>query len=363
MTKQQQRAVWLSILVLGGGGIFLHAVSEILLPFMVGLVLAYLISPLVEKLSELGIPRPIAAAIPITTAISILTLILILGLPMLIDQLTSFARRLPVYLMTLENFVLPERLSRSLQLQFSIDALLRQVGLLGAKGAALTVQALQQTLSGAMWLLNIAMLVVMTPLVAFYLLMDWPKIIGNIYGQLPKTWRGQARSMAQEIDEKMAAYLRGTVGVCLCMAVYYAVALSSLGGISSWLRGTEVESLELGLAIGAMTGLLAFLPLIGASVGVFTMFAVALVQYQLQMWEPYALIMAIFVIGQLLEGYVMTPVMVGQRVGLHPLWILFALLAGGVLAGIMGMLAAVPMAVVVSVLLPRLLKTWRDAIG
>ncbi len=362
MDKLQRRAVLLSVIILGGGFLFLNAVSEILLPFLVGLVLAYLIAPLVDKLSSWGIPRPLAAAIPITTAISILALILILGLPLLADQLTMFARRLPMYINTLEQFVLPERLSRSLQLQFSVDALLKQLGLLGAKGAAWTVQALQQTLSGAMWLLNILMLVVMTPLVAFYLLMDWPLLIGNLNSQMPKSWRTETKKIARDIDEKLAAYLRGTVGVCLCMALYYALGLSAIGVLSSQLTGTPVDGLELGWAIGIMTGLLAFLPLIGASVGLITMLAVALVQYQLQIWEPYALIMAIFILGQTLEGYVMTPTLVGQRVGLHPLWILFALLAGGALAGVLGMLAAVPVAVVVSVLLPRLLKLWRDAV-
>jgi predicted PurR-regulated permease PerM len=170
------------------------------------------------------------------------------------------------------------------------------------------------------------------------------------------------RQAAAEIDDKLAAYLRGTLAVCLSMALYYAIALSLVGPLAGLMRGEAVAGMELAWAIGLLTGLLSFLPIIGASIGAFTMLAVALVQYQLQLWEPYALILGLFVIGQSLEGYVMTPMLVGNRVGLHPLWVIFALLAGGALGGILGMVAAIPVAVVVSVLLPRLMKFWRESL-
>jgi predicted PurR-regulated permease PerM len=366
MNKHERRAVALSAVVLGGAGLFLHAVSEILPPFVIGLVLAYLINPIVNRLEEAGLPRPLAATIPVAGAVSLIALGMILGVPLLVDQLTSFVKRLPVYLMTLEHFVLPERLGRQLgglfDLRVSTDALLRQLGVMGAKGAEWTVQALQQTVSGAMWLLNILLVIVMTPLVAFYLLMDWPSIMKKTLSQLPNRWRVNVRQVASEIDDKLAAYLRGTLTVCLCMALFYAAALSLVGPLASLLTGSEVAGLELAWAIGVLTGALTFLPIIGASVGVFTMLAVALVQYQLQIWEPYALILGIFVLGQTLEGYVFTPQLVGKRVGLHPLWVIFALLAGGALAGIIGMLAALPVAVVISVLMPRLLRMWRESV-
>jgi len=366
MQKSEQRAILLSLVLLAGLGILLHAVSEILTPFIVGLVLAYLINPIVNRLEELGLPRPLAATIPVAGAVSVIAIAMILGLPMLADQLTSFAKRLPVYLMTLEHFVLPERLGRQLggllDLRVSTDALLRQLGLLGAKGAQWTVTALQQTLSGAMWLLNILLVIVMTPLVAFYLLMDWPSIMKKAVGQLPNRWRPNVRQAAAEIDDKLAAYLRGTLAVCLGMALYYAIALSLVGPLTTLIRGEAVAGLELAWAIGLLTGILSFLPIVGASIGAFTMLAVALVQYQLQMWEPYALILGLFVIGQTLEGYVMTPNLVGNRIGLHPLWVIFALLAGGALGGILGMLAAIPVAVIISVLLPRLMKLWRESL-
>jgi predicted PurR-regulated permease PerM len=225
------------------------------------------------------------------------------------------------------------------------------------------VQALQQTLSGAVWLFNLMLLIIMTPMVAFYLLMDWPVIMKECLNQLPKKWRVDVKSTASDIDDKLAAYLRGTLSVCLTMGGFYALTLTAIGPTASFMTGNSIESLELGWAIGIMAGFLAFLPVIGASVGLFTMLAVALVQYQLQVWEPYALIVGIFFLGQALEGYVLTPWMVGNRVGLHPLWVIFSLLSGGVLGGVLGMLAAVPVAVIISVLLPKVLKWWRDSVG
>lgn len=362
MDAQQRRALILTAVVIGGGVWFLTAVSSILLPFVVAIVLAYLLNPMVSRLHALGMPRPLSSALLVVIAVSLLVAGLILGMPKLVEQLTSFIQRLPVYMMTLQHFVLPEKMSNMVSLQTPVDAILKPLGMLGTKGAELTVQALQKAVTGIGWLINLIMLIVMTPIVAFYLLIDWPTITRKTMEQLPKTWKKSAMTMLHEIDVKLAAYLRGTLGCCAVLGIFYALALTSMGWIASLISGTYVEPLELGWAIGLMTGLLGFLPVIGASIGVFTMFAVALVQYQLQIWEPYALLVVIFVLGQILEGYVLTPLLVGQRVGLHPLWVIFALLAGGTLGGILGMLVAIPVAVVVSVVLPRLLGRWRQAV-
>jgi predicted PurR-regulated permease PerM len=234
--------------------------------------------------------------------------------------------------------------------------------MLGAKGAEVTVQALQKTISGVAWLINVGMLVVMTPMVAFYLLMDWRSVMDKALNLLPRKWRKETVNIAGEIDTKLAAYLRGTLAVCASLAAFYAMALTNIGWIASAMSGHKLDGLEMGWAIGLMTGFLGFFPVIGATVGVCTMLAVALVQYQLLVWEPYALIGIVFVVGQFLEGYVLTPLLVGNRVGLHPLWVLFALLAGGALNGITGMLMAIPLAVVLSVILPRILNEWRNAV-
>lgn len=365
LTKQQQQAIFLTILLVGGGVFFLDAVSEVLLPFVVGVVLAYLLNPLVSYLHQRGIPRALGSAGLVAAAITLIGIGLVLGVPMLIEQLASFLRRLPIYLMTLQHFVLPSKLGNLgnlFDVQLTVDNILRPLGMIGAKGAEWSVQAAQSALNGVAWLVNVSLLIVMTPVVAFYFLIDWPGISNSVLMQLPKRWRKNAKDLAQEIDVKMAAYLRGTLGVCVTLGIFYAMALSSLGLFATWLAGRPVDTLELGWAIGLFTGLLTFLPVIGGSIGIVLMFGVALVQYQLQLWEPYALLGIIFMVGQFLEGYVFTPLLVGNRVGLHPLWVIFALLAGGALSGISGMLMAIPCAVILSVLLPRVLAQWRSAV-
>lgn len=365
LTKQQQQAIFLTILLAGGALIFLDQVSEILLPFVVGVVLAYLLNPLVSYLHHRGVPRALGSAGLVAAAISVIGFALVLGVPSMVEQLASFLRRLPVYLMTLQHYVLPNKLgnlANLLDVRLTAENLLRPLGMIGAKGAEWTVQAMQGALSGVAWLVNVTLLIVMTPVVAFYFLIDWPRISQGVFTQLPKRWRKNAQQIAAEIDVKLAAYLRGTLGVCVALGLFYALAISGMGLMATWLAGRPVDMLEMGWAIGLLTGLLTFLPVIGGTIGIALMFGVALVQYQLQMWEPYVLLGVIFMVGQFLEGYVFTPMLVGNRVGLHPLWVIFALLAGATLNGITGMMLAIPCAVVLSVILPRVLAQWRSAV-
>lgn len=365
LTKQQQQAILLTILLVGGTLLFMDAVSGILLPFFVGVILAYLLNPFVSYLHHRGIPRALGSAGLVAAAISLIGMGLILGVPMLVEQLASFLQRLPVYLMTLQHFVLPSKLgnlSGLLDVKLTAENMLRPLGMIGAKGAEWTVQAMQNMLSGFAWLVNVTLLIVMTPVVAFYFLIDWPRISKSTFDLLPKRWRKNTQNIAYEIDVKLAAYLRGTLGVCVVLGLFYAFAISGMGIVASWLAGRPVDALEMGWAIGLLTGLLTFLPVIGGTIGILLMFGVALVQYQLQMWEPYVLLGVIYMIGQFLEGYIFTPMLVGNRVGLHPLWVMFALLAGATLGGIGGMMLAIPCAVVMSVILPRVLAQWRASI-
>ncbi|HEX2859114.1 MAG TPA: AI-2E family transporter [Alphaproteobacteria bacterium] len=350
------KARWLTILIIGTAVVLLFLATQagIMLPFVVGFVLAYLLSPLVDRMTRWGLPRAIAAAVPVAFAVSLLVIGLVLGAPLLVEQLGSFVQRLPVYMVTLQHFVLPAKLAPllgSLKLQLSPDELLRPLGMVGTKGLELGIGALQKGLTGVAMLFNVLLLAVMTPLVAFYLLADWPHVTQSAIMWLPKKWRPVVAECRSEIDNKLSAYLRGVFLVCLSLGIFYAVALQAVVG------------LELGWAIGLATGMLSFLPFIGGAVGILMMFAMALVQFQLMDWQPYIYLAVIFAIGQTLEGYVLTPKLVGNRVGLHPLWVMFALLAGGAAGGILGLLLAIPGAVVVSVVLPRVLKAWRDSVG
>ncbi len=365
LTRQQIIALALTMLLVGGCLLFLDAVKSMLTPFVVGVVLAYLIDPLVTRLHRYGIPRSLGSAALVAAAISVLGVVMVLGIPMLIEQLASFLQRLPVYIMTLQHYVLPNKLGSLrglLDVQLTVESLMKPLGLIGAKGAEWTVQAMQQAMSGIAWLVNITLLIVMTPVVAFYFLIDWPRISENVFLTMPKRWRANAKQLARDIDLKLAAYLRGTLAVCVLLGLFYAAALTGMGTLASLIAGEPIDTLEMGWAIGLVTGLLGFLPIIGGTIGILLMYSVALIQYQLQVWEPYALLAIIYMVGQILEGYVLTPMLVGNRVGLHPLWVIFALMAGATLGGIAGMMLALPVAVILSVLLPRVLALWRAAI-
>lgn len=343
---------WVLTLVLTAlvGGL-LAATKPILAPFIAGLILAYLVSPLVESLVRMGLPRSLASALPVAVALICLGVLLALGLPLLVEQLSSFLTKLPGYLNTLQKNVIPPQLARTLHLRaINADTILSSFGLIGAEGASWLLHNLQRFYTGAVTLFNMLLLVVMTPLVAFYLLHDWPQLSERALNVLPRRWRSEAREMVDEIDVKLAAYLRGQLAVCGALAVFYAAALQAIG-------------LELGWALGIMAGLLAFIPVVGAIIAVSAMLLMALVQYQLSGWEPYALVIGVYAVGQMLEGSILVPALVGRQVGLHPVWVIFALLAGGEIAGIIGMLLAVPIAVMVSVALPRIVSGWHHLLA
>jgi predicted PurR-regulated permease PerM len=338
----------LTVVVLGGSVAFLIACKAMLAPFIAGLILAYLISPIVGGLTRIGMPRSLAAALPVALALVALGVLVALGLPLLIEQLALFAAKLPGYLNTLQTSVVPPGLARTLHLRnFNNDVLLKSLGFLGTESAGWMLTSMQKLYSGAVTAFNMLLLVVMTPLVAFYLLHDWPDLPNRVINTLPRRWRPESRQMVHEIDLRLAAYLRGQLAVCAVLAMYYAIALELIG-------------LELGWALGIMAGLLAFIPVVGALVAVSTMMLMVLVQYQLVGWEPYALVLAIYAAGNMLESSILVPALVGRQVGLHPVWVIFALLAGGELGGILGMLLAVPAAVIVSVALPRLIRAWHE---
>jgi predicted PurR-regulated permease PerM len=340
-----------TVVLLALAAALLMAVKPILAPFIAGLILAYLVSPLVENLVRLGLPRSLASALPVAIALVCLGVLLALGLPLLLEQLSNFLVKLPGYLTTLQKNVIPPQLARTLHLRaINADTLLSSFGLIGAEGASWLLHNLQRFYTGAVTLFNMLLLVVMTPLVAFYLLHDWPQLSERALNVLPRRWRAETREMVDEMDIKLAAYLRGQLAVCGVLAVFYASALHFIG-------------LELGWALGIMAGLLAFIPVVGAIVAVSAMLLMALVQYQMTGWEPYAMVIGVYAVGQMLEGSVLVPALVGRQVGLHPVWVIFALLAGGEIAGIVGMLLAVPVAVVVSVALPRIVSGWHHLLA
>jgi predicted PurR-regulated permease PerM len=189
-------------------------------------------------------------------------------------------------------------------------------------------------LSGGAAAANTLSLLVITPVVAFYLLRDWDRIARTVDGWLPRAQAPTLRTLAREVDRTLAGFLRGQGTVCLLLGVFYALGLSLVG-------------LDFGLVIGLLAGLLSFIPFVGSIVGLFLSVGLAVLQFD--DWLPVAIVAGVFFVGQGLEGYVLTPRLVGRSVGLHPVWVIFAILAGGALFGFVGVLLAVPVAAVVGV--------------
>jgi predicted PurR-regulated permease PerM len=335
MTLQKQITFWVvSFLVLI---LVLWLLSPILLPFIAGLVLAYFLDPVADALERLGLPRVAATALILLLSILFLVLIVLLIVPILGDQIVKFAGDLPTLMQSLLarfNDVAPQWMKDAIaksgtDIQGSISDI-------AGKAAGWTATLLASVWSGGMALVNILSLLVVTPIVAFYLLADWDRLVVKVDSWLPRDHAVQIRGIFNDIDAAMAGFIRGQGTVCLLLGLFYALALSLAG-------------LKFGLVIGLGAGLLSFIPYVGALVGGVVAIGVALVQF----WPDFAsiaIIIGIFAAGQFIEGNFLSPKLVGSSIGLHPVWLMFALFAFGYVFGFVGLLLAVPLAAAAGVL-------------
>jgi predicted PurR-regulated permease PerM len=317
--------------------VLLYALSSILAPFVAGLAVAYFFDPLADRLEKAGVSRGLAAGLIILAFLGFAAAILVLLLPLLQAQVLGLLAAVPDFIEVLRARVQPlmelvnEKLSSG-----EIDDLKGTIESFAGNILAWFGDLLRRLWSGGMALFNIVSLVVITPLVAFYLLRDWDKIVAEFDHLLPRRSIETFHEQFRAIDNTIAAFVRGQASVCLVLALYYAIALTLAG-------------LDFGLLVGLGTGLLAFIPYVGASIGLLSGVAIALAQFS--EWQPVIIVAAIFIAGQSAESYILTPKLVGGRVGLHPIWIIFALLAGGALFGLTGILLAVPVTAVIGVLI------------
>jgi len=335
MTLKQHMKFWLVFIVIFV--VFLVLLSDILLPFVLGMAVAYFLDPVADRLELAGLNRTAATSLIIGLFILFVVLMTILLVPVLLEQIIGLLKRLPAYVISLHDFLMPlvERFVDVSAVQQS-DEFKKAV----SEYAGTAIKGLgtlsKNIVGGGIAIVNIVTLMVITPVVAFYLLRDWDNIVEKVNGWLPRKNAKQIRTVVKEIDSVLAGFVRGQATACFILATYYGVALLLTG-------------LEFGLVIGIITGLISFIPFVGAIVGFVASVGVALIQF----WpDPMmiGIVGGIFVVGQILEGYVLTPNLVGEKVGLHPVWVMFGLLAGGSLFGFVGVLIAVPMAAVVGVL-------------
>jgi predicted PurR-regulated permease PerM len=329
MTLQKQTGFWVAALL---GLIFiLWLFQTILLPFIAGFVLAYFLDPVADRLEKIGLPRIAATAIILLVAILLLVLAAVMVVPVVVDQSAKLATEMPTLVHAIVdkfNAWAPAQFKE--MLANSGNDFQNQIGDYAGKAILWLVGLLTSLWSGGQALVSVMSLVVITPIVAFYLLADWDHLVAKIDGWLPRDHQQEIRSIARDIDRAMAGFIRGQGTVCLILGTFYAVCLSLVG-------------LKSGVAIGFAAGLLSFIPFVGALIGGIMAIGVGLVQFWPNEIQVLAVV-AVFAIGQFLEGNFLSPRLVGGSIGLHPVWMMFALLAFSYVFGFMGLLLAVPLA-------------------
>lgn len=313
-------------------GLALWLLGDVILPFVLGGAIAYFLDPVADRLERMGLSRMAAVATITLAAILVFGLVILLVLPSIVNQAIALANLAPQLARDLQGF-LNANFPSLFEPESALNKTLLSMGeTIRERGGAL----LQTALNSAASLLNIVILLVVAPVVAVYLLYDWDHMLAKIDNLLPRDHAPVIRRLAGEIDATLASFIRGMGTVCLILGTYYAVALMAVG-------------LQFGLVIGAIAGLVTFIPYVGAIIGGALALGLALFQFWGD-WLTVGLVAMIFVSGQVIEGNLLTPRLVGSSVGLHPVWLIFALSAFGALFGFVGMLVAVPVAAAIGVL-------------
>lgn len=314
----------------------LYLFSSILLPFVAAAGIAYFLDPPTSRLTRAGMPRGAAAFLMMLGLLAAVLLFALLLYPLLLSQLGLLIARAPSYAAGVR--VWAEEIIARLQDSFGpeyIDTKLRDlVGGQAGQMLSFVLTTLTRLVGGGFALFNVLSLVIVTPVVAFYLLRDWRRAVARVDSWLPRRYAGVLRAQAREVDRILSAWVRGQALCCLVLAGFYAFALSLVG-------------LDLGLIVGISSGLLSFIPYVGSIAGGVASIGLALAQFS---WTGVAVVAGVFVLGQLLEGYVIYPRFLGDRVELHAVWVIFALFAGGAVFGFLGVLLAVPVAAAIGVL-------------
>ena len=325
---------------------FLYLVREVTLPFIAGLALAYFLDPPVDRLQTWGLSRTLGAAIIfLLFTLAILAIVGLVG-PLLVIQLIDLLENLPSLLSEGRQQALTYLDQVGESLGVDARAKIREYfGSFSQDALNAVISLVLNLIQSGVALVNVVSLLLITPLVAFFCLLRWDEIVAAVDSLLPRPERSALRSLARDVDRALAGFVRGQGLVCLIMATYYAAALSLSG-------------LTYGAAVGLVSGALTFIPYIGALTGFLLTVTLSFIQFS-EFWQ--ALIpVGLFLLGQSVEGNLLTPRLVGRAIGLHDVWVLFAVLAGGAIAGFLGVLVAVPVAAVIGVAVRHALQRYRE---
>jgi predicted PurR-regulated permease PerM len=321
----------------------LWGLGNVILPFVVGGAVAYFMDPVADRLERLGLSRTSATSVISIIALLIFVLLALLIIPMLLRQLVQLVNAAPTIFAELHQF-LALKFPSIMDGEGVVRDTLNSIGkTIQSRGGELAKGLLNSALS----VINAVVFIVVVPVVAFYLLLDWDNMVARIDGLLPRDHQPVVRRLAREIDTVLAGFVRGQVSVCLILGTFYSAALMAAG-------------LDFGLIVGAIAGLITFIPYVGALIGGALAIGLALFQFWGD-WFSIGIVAGIFAVGQFLEGNIITPRLVGKSVGLHPVWLLFALSAFGTLFGFVGMLVAVPVAAAIGVLARFAISQYLDS--
>ena len=329
VSAKQQLRFWgiaFAILIL-----MLWVLGGTLLPFLLGAAIAYFLDPLADRLQRLGLSRVAATCVIAIVGVLVLIALLVFAVPALIWQVQGLVVAMPEYIANLSALLArryPEVFgenSRFLRNLSGFETMVRDSGM----------TVLNQVLVGSLQVLNFLVVLFVTPVVAFYLLLDWDRMVARVNAWLPREHALTIRGLAREIDVVLAGFVRGQLSVCVILGVFYAAALWAIG-------------LQYGVLVGLIAGLISFIPYIGSTVGLLLSVGIALFQF----WDAKLWIVVtagIFLFGQFVEGNILAPNLIGKSVGLHPVWLILALAVFGSLFGFTGLLVAVPVAAALGV--------------
>lgn len=345
MTSAQRYRFWLIGLVACLG--LLYLLSGVLLPFVAGMAIAYFLDPLADRLERAGLSRMAATGVITAIFFLVVVLALIILVPIIEDQVVTFAHKVPGYLDTLNERIQPylADLKRRLNPR-DLEKLRSSAGEYAGTAMSWLGGVVRGVLTGSLAVVNLLSLVFITPIVTFYLVRDWDVMVAKVNSWLPREHADTIRAQFREIDRTLAGFVRGQATVCLVLGTFYGLGLSLVG-------------LDLGLVIGLGSGLFSFIPYLGSISGF--IIGMGLAFAQTGDWHLPAMVAGVFVVGQILEGNFLTPKLVGDKVGLHPVWIMFALLACSALFGFVGILLAVPLAAVIGVLVRFAIARYLDS--
>jgi predicted PurR-regulated permease PerM len=343
MTMNEQARWWAIVLV--AIILFFWAFSSAVTPFLAGMAIAYFLDPVADRLERLGASRLLATVVVAVAALAVAIIALLVLVPTLIEQVSALVRAAPDYLRAAQEFVgriaadrAPDAFEEGGALRQTFDAFSERM-------REASVAIVEGVFSGGLALIDFISLAVITPVVAFYMLLDWDRMVDEIDHWLPRRHAPAIRRVAGDIDSVLAGFVRGQFTVCLILGTFYALALVAIG-------------LNFGLVVGLFAGLVSFIPFVGSLMGGALSIGIALVQFWGD-WVMIAAVAGVFLAGQAVEGNFLTPKLVGGSVGLHPVWLMFALACFGAAMGFTGLLIAVPAAASIGVLVRFGLEQYR----